>query len=134
MLETKTLDSLFELFGDQPGWLARMAHISGWTEHDQQYMEWRDRQQWVLKEKLRAWQKEIDDSCGWDIYNEVDLGRKLALVNQRINSLERQAETFVGQNRHYFLQLSDLDKLVGLRYKLRNRIMAQIIPDRVEVI
>lgn len=128
-------DFIYTQWGDRGGWLSKVSGLFDLSSEDVSWMIWRDNQEQAVHDQLSEWDAEIEREGGLEIYNEPDLGRKLVLVNSRIDALEKQAEAIASpESRMFFLEFSALDQLNGLRYRIRNQIMALEVPDRVVLI
>jgi hypothetical protein len=130
MMKDKTLDALYEVYGGKAGWLSHLTEMLLLAPHEMEYLEWRDELNEAVDKKLAEWDKEIEREGGLDIYQEEDLAKKLVLVNNKIKAIETEADRWEGDNRFVFLGLSELDKLAGLRWRLRNRLLDQELPER----
>lgn len=86
-----------------------------------------------LQKRLSLWESQIEREGGLEIYNEIDPRIKLRMVNEKIASIEQQSDQFSGDSKFLFLELS-LDVLRGLRWRLRNQILALELPDRKALI
>lgn len=82
-----------------------------------------------LQKRLSLWESQIEREGGLEIYNEIDPRIKLRMVNEKIASIEQQSDQFSGDSKFIFLELS-LDVLRGVRWRLRNQVLAQEVPDR----
>jgi hypothetical protein len=121
------LDSLYEIASEKPGWLSKLQTNMNVSDDDASYLIWRDENDAVVKEKLREW----EDSFDRELDGLETAREKLSVVNARIDAIEKEGDEWVGENRFLFLGLSDRDRLCSLRYKLRNIVMAEEMPDRM---
>lgn len=119
-------DTLYDIASVKPGWLSKIETNINVSKEDIAYLEWRDDCDRPIKEKLREWESYFDAEL--DAIEEV--GQKLAVVNARIDAIEKEADAWTGENRFLFLGLSDRDRLSSLRYRLRNMLLMQEMPDR----
>jgi len=134
-MDERQLDFLYDHWSSRLGWLSWLEENFNLSIDDVKYLTWRSSNDEVVRDKLKAWDEEIERAGGWAIYNEEDLGKKLSMVNGRIDEIEKQAESFTSpESRMIFLGISPLDSLSGLRYRLRNQIISAEVPDRKEII
>src|ERR1700683_3430894 len=99
----------------------KIMKVSTWEFCDQPEVD--------LKKRLDLWEDQIEREGGFEIYNEENPRVKLRMVNERIAEIEHESDQWTGDSKFLFLELS-LDNLRGLRWKLRNQVLAQELPDR----
>jgi len=134
-MDERHLDFIFEHWHKRLGWLSWLEHNFDLSIEDVSYLIKRAEQDDVVRDKLKTWDLEIERAGGWEIYNEDDLGRKLGLVNARIDELEKQAETILSpESRMLFLEVFPRNSVSSIRYRIRNQIISLEVPDRKEVI
>lgn len=135
MKDARHLDFLYDHWSERLGWLSWLEENFDLSIEEVHYLRRRADNDEGVRDKLMAWDEEIARAGGWAIYNEENVGRKLAMVNARIDEIEKQAETIASpESRLLFLGISPLDSLAGLRYRIRNQIISMEVPDRKEII
>ena len=100
------------------------------SEEDSRYLEWRDDNDAPVKAALQEWKDSFDKELdGLETARE-----KLSIVNARIDAIEKEGDQWTGENRFMFLGLSERDQLSSLRYRLRNIVMAEELPERTVLV
>lgn len=131
-MQEKVLSDLYEIHHEQLGWLSHLEEMLHLSLEEREWLEWKDDQQAIASEKIKAWGREIISSVGWDIYNEEDDSKKLRLINKRISEIEREADAYVGDADYIFVGMSDLSKLTALRHKIRGRLIHRVFKEAIE--
>lgn len=126
------LSDLYEIHPAQLGWLTHIDDLICLTAEETAWLKWRDDQQALVDNTLKAWEREIAVSGSWSIYNEAEDGEKLRLLNRRISEIEKEADDFTGDSRYVFMGLSDLSKLEKLRHKVRGRLIHQVFVEAID--
>jgi hypothetical protein len=129
-MNERHLDFLYEHWGQRNGWMSFIEQNFVLSQMDLDYLKWRDDNDQPVHQKMAKWIDEIEREGGLEIYNEDDLGKKLVLVNQKINMIEMVADGLSKEDAFIYLSVSDLDKLNSLRYRIRNQILSKEMPDR----
>lgn len=130
----KHLEFLYEHWGARSGWLSYLEDHFVLSQMDIEYLIGLDEHQNTIDKRVNKWMRDIEREGGLEIYGEGDLGKKLALVNQKINTIEMIAEGLSSEDAFLYIGLSDIEALSSLRYKLRNKILLQEMPERIEAI
>ena len=124
----KGLDRIHDMLEKHPSGIDRLYTNGLITELDMEYLLQRQRQDAIVNEKLSEWESQIIKSGGFEIHNEVDPRRKVVLIGEAIDAIERASLAFDVFERALFLELSGLKELMGARYSLRNQILLLEMP------
>lgn len=111
------LESLYEVAGGKHGWLSRLQQNMKVSDEDAAYLCWFDEHERLTQTKIAAWEYEIESYGGKDIYFEENEGKQFALLTHKINALEQQ------------LDPSLLERMIGIRYRLKVSLMRKIEPE-----
>lgn len=116
------IDDLYTNFGAHPGWLSWLSETFHLNREEIRYLEWRDRNEQACKDKLKLWHQEIESYGGQDIYFEPDESKQFVLLTEKINQLEKLVDPEL------------INRMVGRRYHLRERLIKKAAPDLVDQI
>lgn len=118
------LDRMHDMLVKYPTGIDRLFCNGLINDLDMEYLLQRSRQDGIINGKLLNWERQIVSEGGFPIHNEVDPRRKVVMIGEAIDAIERASLAFDVFERALFLELSGLRDLVGSRYTLRNRILA----------
>ena len=116
-MHVKTLDVLFDVFSESPGWLSHLIETQHLDTESVAYLEMRDRQESVVQALIGQWESDMVKEGGIEVYCEEDLGRRLMMINSRIAKVEA-----LGQDPSF---------LLASRHRTRNRLLAREVPDMI---
>jgi hypothetical protein len=114
------LECLYEIASRNPGWLSKLQTNMNVSEEDVRYLEWLDERMSEMAKKVEKLQSEPEEL----------VARQLMKVNDHIHAIEKEAERYYGEEKFFFLGLSEIDDLMSKRWKLRNALLSKCLPDR----
>ena len=92
MRTDKELDELYELSSPHPGWLSSLIEDGGITHYEEAYLEWRDRNDRVVKDSIRIWEDKMERNGGLAYHDGETPQEKLAGLTAHLDKIDAWCE------------------------------------------
>ncbi len=116
--QDKELTEMFWILKDVPGWLSDLKE-SGYTQKELDYFENLSDVNLPVDRKMDEWNKEVNNSNGTEIFFEVDIDKKIALLSKmideawgRIKSIRESGGNYIEKEMaHRIFKIEPMEKL-----------------------